>query len=134
MISTPISPAMVASQRRTPTFSPRNAIDSAVTNSGAMKPVADASAIGKKRKPEMKNSEDDNSAMPRITCSPGRSVFKAENDVPGSIAGTIIGDNTRNRLQAISMEGNVAEKYVAVTSEQPRNTVDARISAMTLIG
>src|SRR4051794_19525277 len=130
MISTPTRPVIVASQRRTPTFSPRNAIDSAVTNSGAMKPVADASAIGKKRKPEMKNSEDDNSAMPRITCSPGRSVFKAENDVPGSIAGTMISENTRNRIHAISMEGNVAERYFAVTSEQPRNTVDARISAM----
>src|SRR5438309_8192728 len=130
MISTPIRPAMVASQRRTPTFSPRKAIDNAVTNSGAMKPVAEASAIGKNRRPEMKNSDDDNSAMPRITCRPGRSVFSANSRVPGSIAGTMISAKVRNRIQAISIDGSVAERYFAVTSEQPRKTVDARISAM----
>src|SRR3954471_14818631 len=130
MINTPIRPVMVASQRRTPTFSPRNAIDSAVTNSGAMKPVAEASAMGRKRRPEMKNSDDDNSAMPRITCSPGRSVRSANSRVPGSIAGTMINENTRNRIQAISIEGSVAERYFAVTSEQPRKIVDVRISAM----
>src|SRR5947209_19029105 len=130
MISTPIRPAMVASQRRTPTFSPRKAIDNAVTNSGAMKPVAEASAIGKNRRPEMKNSDDDNSAMPRITCRPGRSVVNANSRVPGSIAGTMISANVKNRIQAISIEGNVAERYFAVTSEQPRKTVDANISAM----
>ena len=58
MTSTPISPTAVASQRRTPTLSPRNTIDSAVTNSGETKPVADASAIGRNRKPEMKNSDE----------------------------------------------------------------------------
>src|SRR5436305_4704421 len=130
MIKTPIRPAIVASQRRTPTFSPRNAIDSAVTNSGAIKPVAEASAIGRNRKPEMKNSDDDNSAMPRITCRPGRSVFSANSRVPGSIAGTMISAKVRNRIQAISIDGSVAERYFAVTSEQPRKTVDARISAM----
>src|SRR3954454_3358820 len=130
MISTPISPAMVASQRRRATFSPRNAIDNAVTNSGAMKPVAEASAIGRKRSPEMKNNEDDNSATPRITCRPGRSDCKANSRIPGSIAGTMIIANTRNRIQAISIDGNVTERYFAVTSEQPRKIVDARISAM----
>src|SRR3954471_13859011 len=130
MINTPIRPVMVASQRRTPTFSPRNAIDSAVTNNGAMKPVAEASAIGRKRRPEMKNSDDDNSAMPRITCRPGRSVCSANSRVPGSIAGTMISENTRKRIHAISIEGSVAERYFAVTSEQPRKTVDVRISAM----
>src|SRR4051794_38067940 len=130
MISTPISPAPVASQRRTPTFSPRKAIDNAVTNSGAMKPVAEASAIGRNRKPEMKNNEDDNSATPRITCRPGRSDCSANSRVPGSIAGTMIIANTRNRIQAISIDGKVADRYFAVTSEQPRKTVDARISAM----
>ncbi len=38
--------------------------------------------------------------------------------------------NTRNLIQAISIEGSVAERYFAVTSEVPRNTVDARISAI----
>src|ERR1700716_1371539 len=113
-----------------PTLSPRKTIDSAVTNSGATKPVADASARGRNRKPEMKNSEDDNSATPRIACKPGRSDRKAYNGEPGSIAGDIISANARNRIQAISIEGSVADRYFAVTSEAPRNTVDARISAM----
>src|SRR6267154_2842411 len=130
MISTPIKPAAVASQRRTPTFSPRKTIDSAVTNSGATNPVADASAIGRNRKPEMKNSEDNNSAIPRIACKPGRPVRNANSGEAGSIAGTMISANTRNLIQAISIDGNVADRYFAVTSEAPRNTVDARISAM----
>ena len=130
MMSTPISPAAVASQRRTPTLSPRNTIDNAVTNSGETKPVADASAIGRNRRPEMKNSEDPNNAMPRITCKPGRAVRKANNGEPGSIAGTMISVNTINRIQAISTEGNVADRYFAVTSEQPRKIVDAKINPM----
>src|ERR1700687_4859687 len=130
MISTPINPTAVASQRRTPTLSPRKTIDSAGTNSGATKPAADASAMGRNRKPEMKNSEDDNSATPRNTCKPRRSYRKAYNGDPGSIAGDMISANTRNRIQAISIEGSVADRYFAVTSEAPRNTVDARISAM----
>src|SRR6202158_2087311 len=130
IISTPINPTAVASQRRTPTLSPRNTIDSAVTNSGATKAGAEASAMGRNRKPEMKNSEDDNSATPRITCRPGRSDRKAYNGEPGSIAGTMISANTRNLIQAISIDGNVADRYFAVTSEAPRNTVEARMSAM----
>src|SRR5712675_3115548 len=113
-----------------PTLSPRKTIDSAVTNSGATKPVADASAMGRNRKPEMKNSEDDNSATPRITCRPRRSDRKANNGEPGSIAGAMISANTRNLIQAISIDGNVADRYFAVTSEAPRNTVEARINAM----
>src|SRR5450432_4004308 len=46
------------------------------------------------------------------------------------MAGTMISANTRNLIHAISIEGNVADRYFAVTSEHPRNTVDARISAM----
>src|SRR5713101_3623657 len=107
MISTPINPTAVASQRRTPTVSPRKTIDSAVTNSGATKPVAEASAIGRNRKPEMKNSDE-----------------------PGTIAGDIINAKTRNRIHAISIDGSVVDRYFAVTSEAPRNTVEARISAM----
>src|ERR1700722_10105212 len=130
MISTPIKPTAVASQRRTPTRSPRKTIDSAVTNSGETKPVADASAIGRNLKPEMKNSEDASSATPRITCRPGRCECSANSGEPGSIAGDMISANTRNLIQAISIEGSVADRYFAVTSEQPRNTVEARISAM----
>ena len=54
--------------------------------------------------------------------------------MPGSIAGAMISANTRNLIQAISIDGNVADRYFAVTSEAPRNTVDARISAMPLNG
>ena len=42
----------------------------------------------------------------------------------------MISANTRNLIQAISIEGSVVDKYFAVTSEAPRNTVDARINAM----
>ena len=47
ILRTPISPHAVASQRRTPTRSDRKMMDSAVTNSGDTKPVAEASAIGR---------------------------------------------------------------------------------------
>src|SRR5216684_1848744 len=135
IISTPINPTAVAAQRRTPTLSPRKTIDSAVTNNGATKPVAEASAMGRNRRPEMKNSEDDNSATPRIACRPGRSVRKANNGEPGSIAGTIISANTRNLIQAISIDGNVADRYFAVTveariNEMPRNGRSARAGAV----
>src|SRR6202163_2076554 len=42
----------------------------------------------------------------------------------------MISANTRNLIQAISIDGNVADRYFAVTSEAPRNTVEARIIAM----
>src|ERR1035438_3199778 len=42
--------------------------------------------------------------------------------------------NTKNLIQALSVDGNVADRYFAVTSEAPRNTVEARISAMPLNG
>jgi hypothetical protein len=38
--------------------------------------------------------------------------------------------NTRNRIQAISIDGSVADRYFAVTSEHPRKIVDASMSAM----
>src|SRR5215475_5505635 len=82
----------------------------------------------------MKNSDEPRSAAPRINCKPMRSVFSANSGEPGTIAGTMIIANTRKRSQAISIEGNVAERYFAVTSETPRNTVDDRISAMPLNG
>src|SRR5882724_1018073 len=130
MISTPINPTAVASQRRTPTLSPRKKIDSAVTNSGETKPVADASAMGRNRKPEMKNSEEASSAVPRSSCNPGRCERKANSGEPSTIAGDMINANTRNRIHAISIDGSVADRYFAVTSEAPRNTVDARIIAI----
>jgi len=42
----------------------------------------------------------------------------------------MISAKARNRIHAISIEGSVADRYFAVTSEIPRNTVEARISAM----
>src|SRR3954447_1491054 len=127
MMITPTRPTPVAIQRRNPTLSRRKRIDSAVTNSGATKPVADASAIGRNRRPEMKNSEDPTSATSRMACNPGRAECKANSREPGNIAGDMISANTRNLIQAISIEGSVAERYFAVTSDTPRNTVDARI-------
>ena len=59
-------------------------------------------------------------------------VRSANSGEPGSIAGDMISANTRNRIQVISIEGSVADRYFAVTSEVPRNTVEARISAMPL--
>src|SRR5437763_11662515 len=50
------------------------------------------------------------------------------------MAGVMIIANTRKRIQAISTEGSVAERYFAVTSEVPRKTVEASTSAMPLNG
>ena len=82
----------------------------------------------------MKNSDEPSSARPRIRCSPRRLVCSANSGEPGSIAGVMISANTRNLIHAISIDGSVAERYFAVTSEAPRNTVEARISAMPLNG
>ena len=117
-----------------PTFSPRKTIDSAVTSSGATKPVAEASAIGRNRRPEMKNSDEPSTVTPRISCSPSRLVCSANSGEPGIIAGIMISANTRNLIHAISIEGNVADRYFAVTSEMPRKIVEASISAMPLNG
>ena len=46
----------------------------------------------------------------------------------------MISANTRKRIQAISIEGSVAERYFAVTSEVPRKIVEASTSAMPLNG
>src|ERR1700675_4767271 len=46
----------------------------------------------------------------------------------------MISANTKNLIHAISIDGKVADRYFAVTSEVPKNTVDARISAMPLNG
>ena len=46
----------------------------------------------------------------------------------------MISANVRNLIQVISIEGNVADRYFAVTSEVPRKIVEARISAMPLNG
>src|ERR1700759_5382348 len=82
----------------------------------------------------MKNSEEPSSAAPRISCRPMVLVFNANSDEPGPIAGTMIIANPRKRSQAISIEGSEDERYFAVTSETPRNTVEDRISAMPLNG
>ena len=46
----------------------------------------------------------------------------------------MISAKVRNLIQVISIDGNVADRYFAVTSEVPRKIVDARISAMPLNG
>src|SRR5215471_10454302 len=46
----------------------------------------------------------------------------------------MISANTRNLIQVISIECSDDERYFAVTSDRPRNTVEARISAMPLNG
>jgi len=46
------------------------------------------------------------------------------------MAGTMISANTRNLIQAISIDGNVDDRYFEVASDVPRNTVDKRMSAM----
>src|SRR5262245_32659773 len=46
----------------------------------------------------------------------------------------MISANTRNLIQVISIGGSDDERYFAVTSDRPRNTVEARISAMPLNG
>jgi len=81
-----------------------------VTNSGETNPVADASAMGRNRKPEMKKSEDANSATPRINCRPRRSDCKAYNGEPGSIAGTMITPKTRNRRSRQSRSTAMSRK------------------------
>ena len=124
----------MAIQRRRPTFSLRKMIDSAVTNSGATKPVAEASAIGRNRRPEMKNSDEPSIVTPRIRCRPSRLVCIAKSGEPGIIAGVMISANTRKRIHAISIEGSVADRYFAVTSEAPRKIVEASTSAMPLNG
>ena len=82
----------------------------------------------------MKNSDEPTSAAPRISCRPRRSVRKANSGDPGNIAGDMISAKVRNLIQAISIDGSVADRYFAVTSEAPRNTVDNRISAIPLNG
>src|SRR5579864_8396294 len=82
----------------------------------------------------MKNSDEPSSAAPRINCSVSRSVRNAQSGEPGIIVGTMISANTTKRIQVISIEGRLPERYFAVTSEVPRNTVDSRISAMPLNG
>src|ERR1700754_4216126 len=46
----------------------------------------------------------------------------------------MISTNTRKRIQAISIDGSVADRYFEVTSELPRKIVESRISAMPLNG
>src|SRR5689334_8493556 len=84
----------------------------------------------------MKNSEEPSSAAPRISINgrPTLLIRIANSGDPGTIAGTMISANTRKRTQAISIEGRLAERYFAVTSETPRNVVESRISAMPLKG
>src|ERR1700749_1593964 len=134
MIITPMRPIAVAIQRRMPTFSLRKMIESAVTNSGETKPVAEASAMGRKLKPVMKNSEEPSSAVPRISWRPRRSVRIACNGEPGSITGVNISAKVAMRIQVISIDGRLDDRYFEVTSEQPRKIVDSNTNAIPLKG
>src|SRR3569832_989854 len=134
MISTPANPTAVAIQRRSPTFSPRNGIKSAVTSNGATKLVAEASAIGKNLKPEIKSSDEPSTAAPRHSCRRRWPVRNAYSGDPGTMAGTMISAKIRNRIQAISIEGSVVDSYFDVTSDVPRKTVAARSNAMPRSG
>src|SRR5215470_9322290 len=82
----------------------------------------------------MNSSDEPSSARPRSSWNPGRELRSANSLVPGTIAGDMISANTRKRIQAISIDGSVPDRYFAVTSEVPRNTVDVRISAIPLNG
>src|SRR4051812_35077155 len=78
----------------------------------------------------MNIKEEPSSATPRSSWNLSRSVRIANSGEPGIIAGTMISANTTKRIQVISIDGSVFAKYLAVTSEVPRNTVDSRISAI----
>ena len=66
----------------------------------------------------MNNKDEPSSIAPRASCRPRRPVFSAKSGDPGAIAGTMIKANTRKRIQAISIEGSVPERYFAVASEE----------------
>jgi len=124
-------------QRRRPTLSRRNKIDSAVTEQRRDELVAEASAIGRNRKPEMNNSDDPSNAAPRMACRPRRLVCKANSGEPGTIAGTITTANTRNLIQAISIDGNVADRLFrrhVRGAEKHRRGKDQRDAAERTIG
>ncbi len=86
---------MVAIQRRTPTRSPRNTIDSTVTKIGDTKLVVVASAIGRKRSALMKISDEPTSVSPRSTCRPGRTVRSASRGDIATTAGHMISMKVR---------------------------------------
>src|SRR6266702_3149420 len=50
------------------------------------------------------------------------------------IDSAVTNSGATNRIHAISIEGNVADRYFAATSEAPRKIVEARINAMPLNG
>src|SRR5260363_49230 len=78
----------------------------------------------------MKKIDEPSKATPRRSWNGSRSVRIANSGEPGIIAGTMISANTVKRIQVISIAGSVFDRYLAVTSEVPRNTVDSRISAI----
>jgi hypothetical protein len=69
-----------------------------------------------------------------VICSTGRRVCNANKGEAGTIAGIMITANTRNLIQAISIEGSVAERYFDVASDVPRKMLDSRSSAMPRSG
>ena len=74
MTSTPSMPAPTAAQRRMPTTSPSNGMESTVTTRGATKPMEAASASGKVVMQSTNNSEEAVTHSPRTICVPGNNA------------------------------------------------------------
>jgi hypothetical protein len=85
---TPMNPAPTAAQRRIPTFSPRNGIDSAVTYSGETKPIAVAVSSGRWVMACTNRVAEPISSTPRTTWATGRPVCQGRPRQCRSTAGT----------------------------------------------
>ena len=71
----------------------------------------------------MNSSDENTSVSPRRICSPGRCERSGEEPDDQAI-GSRISTNTAKRIQAISVEGIVAERYLASESDVARNSVE----------
>src|SRR3954468_8858013 len=78
----------------------------------------------------MNRTEEPSSMRPRMSWIFSREVRIANRGEPGSIAGAMISANTTKRIQAISTDGSVFDRYFAAVSEVERKIVDSRIKAM----
>ena len=109
-------------------------IDSAVTNSGETSRWRRLSAIGRNRRPEMKNSDEAEQRRTTQQLQAGPLCLQREQWRARQHRRRHDQRKVRNSIQVISIDGKVADRYFAVTSEVPRKIVDARISAMPLNG
>jgi len=126
----PDQAAAVASQRRTPTFSPRKNNHSAVTNTARRNPVADAFRNRQEPQSRRENSDDNNSATSAHRLQTGTPGFASEQRRTRQ--------HRRNHDQrehqkpdpGISIDGSVARDIFAVTIGDPEEHGRCRISAM----